>query len=222
MFRKLLQLSIAVPFLFVVSCSDDDSPTVPQSQFVVEQFPTDLGMWWRYATVDTVFGELRYTVTYDTVRVEVIDSIAPRPPVPPVYRQMVWRYHGNTDSEDRMVFVTSGSVTIDDIYFIEFGRARWPVTYWEFPMHVGSAWSLNPGMDTSVVASKGAITVPSGTFQDGYRVLFKWTALDSWADRETWLVPNVGVVYYRFGLYGMVGIVSNSTWRLIDWSGNIR
>ncbi len=222
MFRKFLLFAIGVSFIFVVGCSDDNGPTGTQSQFVVEQFPTDVGMWWRYASVDTIFGDLRNIITYDTVYVTVIDSITPRPPVPPGYRQMIWRYHGNSQSEDRFVMVTSGSVTIDDIYFIDFDRAQWPSTYWEFPMRAGDAWSQNPGVDSSFVTFKGDISVPSGKFNDCYQVDYHRAGIDTWADRETWLVPHVGVVYYRFGQYGMLGQASNSTWQLIDWSGSIR
>ena len=211
--RTLTLAFLAAFILGLGSCGDDDTPTGGQPG-PVDQFPTQIGMLWKYQVYDSL------SHVTDTVWVSVTEGL---PSVPEI-TVFVWRLYWTTRDSlvvrdvvlngDTVEFWTDTTQTEPDL-----------LERLLFPLELGREWvaPVGYGADTSRVEEIGTVTVPAGTFNNAALVTRVWNpdfeGGGNWS--TTWLADNVGIVYRHllsaFNPGGGVVITLNQTWKLIGY-----
>lgn len=209
--KQTLPILLALLFVALCSCNDDDSPT-NGGHHSIGQLPSQVGMLWKYQVYDSL------TQTTDTVWVSVTED---RLSIPAL-TVFVWRMYWTTRDSVlwRDVIFRGDTVEIyTDTVQTEPDLLEWFV----FPLEVGREWVLPYGVDTSRVTEIGATLVPAGIFTTAARVERLWNTDfeggGNWS--TTWVARNVGVVrrhlLSKVNPGGGVEVTMNQTWQLYDY-----
>jgi hypothetical protein len=95
---------------------------------------------------------------------------------------------------------------LDDTFFQRNSPKR---ILWSFPLYVGKEWTVSKSRSEpeitytrKVVADKGVLTVPAGTFEDVYYVE-EYVSIAGFmtgeeASSKYWIAPDVGVIKYEY------------------------
>lgn len=164
--------------------------------FALQDFPNTLGTSWTYGTFDSL------TRQTDTAVVTVSGHTI----LPNTKSVTVWQtaYRSRTDSQ--YVSVSGDTVTV---YY------RSDVTVYVFPFHVGQGWKGPSGNDSNMVTQRGTISVPAGSFQNGFRIQRALSGLNVRKQSSVWLVPLIGIVDVHQTTVGFE--FENTTWRLLAY-----
>jgi len=195
------------------SCGDDDTPTGgPPGP--VDQFPSQIGMLWKYQVYDSL------SQVTDTIWVSVTEGL---PSVPEITASVWWLYWTTRDS----LVVRDVVLRSDTVEFWTDTTQTEPelLERLVFPLELDREWvaPVGYGADTSRVEEVGTVTVPAGTFGNAALVTRVWNpdfeGGGNWS--TTWIADNVGIVYRHylsaFNPGGGVVITLNQTWKLIEY-----
>ena len=164
--------------------------------FRLEYFPNTIGTSWTYAIFDSI-GQRA-----DTAIVTVAGQTI-HPYFGPV-TALRTAYKNRTDSQ--YVRISGDTMTI-----YEENDARSYV----FPLSVGQRWTGWFLIDTSIVTQRGTISVPMGSFQNGFKVESTVRGYNIFFRKSVWLVPQVGIVDVRLTVVG-IGY-ETTTWKLLTY-----
>lgn len=201
---------LLLSLIFVSSCGDD-SPTGHGGGKIDVNFPNAIGMLWKYQVYDSL-SQTTDTVWFsitDTVTINSNEFVTERRERHFAGSFFGWQYlHFRGDTLE-IFDDTVGPPANERIVF---------------PLELGSSWTGPVNVDdTSTVTLVGQIEVPAARFSNGARIDRSWN-LDfeeggNWS--QTWVVPNVGVVYrYRrsqFSDGGSITVTTNEVWELIEY-----
>ncbi|MEE8404283.1 MAG: hypothetical protein V3S17_02710 [candidate division Zixibacteria bacterium] len=210
----LLTLAAFLLSIFFINSCDESSPTGPGGGMTENHFPNTIGVLWKYQVYDSL------TETTDTVWFSITDTATPgagefvteRREKRLVADYFGWQYlHLKRDTLE-FFDDTAGVPANERIVFpLELGSG------WTGPDHrIGSS-------DSSSVTLVGQITVPVATFRNGARIDRAWhmdfEGGGNWS--QTWVVPDVGIVYRYFRNQYSDGanihVTRNETWELIEY-----
>ena len=214
MVTRTLTLAILVTFILGLgSCGDDDTPTGSQPG-PVDQFPSQIGMLWKYQVYDSL------SQVTDTVWVSVTEGL----PSDSEWTVYVWSLYWTTRDSLVVRDVVLNGGTVD---FWTHTTQTEPdlLERLVFPLELGREWvaPVGYGADTSRVEEIGTVQVPAGTFTNAAMVTRVWNpdfeGGGNWS--TTWIADNVGIVYRHylsaFNPGGGVVVTLNQTWNLIEY-----
>ena len=211
--KQTLATLLAVLFVVLCSCNDDDSPTNGGSH-PIGQLPSQIGMLWKYQVYDSL------AETTDTVWISVTDLDHRSITGSAVF---IWGSYWTT----RDSVVWRNVIFRGDTVDIYTDTAQTEPDRYErlvFPLELGREWVLPFGVDTSRVAEVGTIQVPAGTFTGAARVERVWNRdFEGGHDQSTsWIAHNVGVVSRHYLTLSNPGdgnfiVTTNQTWQLYDY-----
>ena len=207
--------------LLVAACSDDDGVGPQESGLTIEQFPIEVGDWWRYEVIDTMFslsGEPEATI--DTVLVQAAETLyvdCAEADCPGVYIRYLF-----DDGESQwfaLVVANVDTLTMEQIRDLGTTALPWPGIRWHFPLEVGKTW-LGNASSVSVVRRQQMV-LPATDIVDSYLLHQEWEIPNEGGQSDVWVAPKVGIVRQHFSHYCTVCSFwsYNSTWQLIDWFG---
>ena len=208
--RQTISLLVVVLCVALVSCEDDDPPT-GGGRHSISQFPSQIGMLWKYQVYDSL------TQTTDTVWVSVTD-LDPRTITGT--QGFVWWYNWITrySVQPRTVTVSGDTVVL----FTDTAQTEPdPRELLIFPLELDREWTEPFGSDTSRVTAIGTKTVPAGTFTGAACVERIWNRdFEGGYDQSTtWIARNVGIVSRHYFSESNLGdgtfiVTKNQTWQL--------
>jgi len=208
-------IAILLPSLILISSCGNNSPTshedVEEDVEIDVSFPNAIGMLWKYQVYDSL------SHTTDTVWFSITDT-ATINSNELVTERREKRFAGNYYGRQYLLFRGDTLEVFEDSVRVQSNERL------VFPLELGSGWTGPVTVDdTSTVTMVGQIEVPVAKFSNGSRIDRSWN-LDSegggnWS--QTWVVPDVGVVYrYRRSQLsdgGSIAVTTNQVWELIEY-----
>ena len=224
---KKMALGLVLLIIFVIAGCSDDDPTPDVDGFTVEQFPVEVGNWWKYEVLDTLYGMTGgFTVQVDTVTLTAAETLF----VDCTGGDCLGTYirfeinDGDTQWEALLV-VDGDTVTYNLLRFIadEFASAiLWSGFRWHFPLEIGKTWKVNPNFSDEIsVIDREYVKLHQLGFGSAYLLHRDWTMPNAGGISDVWVVPYVGIVKHYSYSYCTVCDPGppSSTWTLIDWFG---
>lgn len=211
--------------LMLVACSDDD-PVPDVDGFTIDEFPIEVGNWWKYQVVDTVYtlenGPIEVTDTVTVTAAETLFVDCTGGDCPGTYIRFVFD-DGETQWEANTI-ANGDTLTYEVLRFIttDIMAQFWTGFRWYFPLEVGKTWWPYPYMtDRISVVDRGYLELPDFEFGTAYLLHRDWTGLNAGGHSDIWVVPHVGIVKHYSWSYCTVCDPGppSSTWTLIDWFG---
>ena len=174
------------------------------STFSISDFPLHIGNTWQYEVFDSL------NAIYDTIDVtaEGMATIA--------FNLSAYRliYTGGAQPDTDFVVINWDDDEID-IYTYE--AQPYPYYTYHFPFAMGDGWGIYTFAELTGIVGKGTITVPAGTFDDGFFYTAEGSIIPNDFYRlENWLVPGVGLVKMTKTEYWLAP-ENIEVWRLLDY-----
>ncbi|MEA3296360.1 MAG: hypothetical protein U9R56_00665 [candidate division Zixibacteria bacterium] len=194
----VLLLAIVV----LVSCDDDSLPTIKSTEKRVD-FPNKIGFRWTYAYYDSIAG------SPDTVEVTIIGNET----LENGEMAKIWRYEFRTKTKIRHVSIVGDTVKI-------YWNLLPDLLTFLYPLEVGSSWtSSTVASDTTTVLDGVGVSIPAGSFTDGYLITREWFGLEEYENSRIYIVNGVGLVLMHLKASApMSGIDDvNEVWVLLDF-----
>ena len=189
MIRNLMLLIALILLFAVIGCNDDSVPTVTGAEEVT--FPHQVGSLWTYGYTEVdITGVDTTVVTTDTVDVVVIrDTILANGDSATIW---VFRYGHQAVPDTQLVVMTGDSVKL------EWDTLGTPTTI-ILPIDTSLTWVGGVGQtDTTTVSGPFSVSVQGGSFSGVFGIHCKWAGLEEIEETDIWLMPDVGIVWYRF------------------------
>ncbi len=175
-------------FSLFISCEFSTRPL----QISDQPIPLDVGTWWQYAITDTLIDTYtgEQTVTRYTGTVRVVANT--RLPDGKTASLVTIQYANQLDTlyvrfqdDTLLVYRVDDNTMVIQMGFI-------------FPLKPGNTWQM--GIADYRVEQQRVVTVPAGTFRDGYdvREYPRIGNLVGW--NQYTLVPGVGLVQYHMAI----------------------
>lgn len=191
MARNLCLLIAALLLLAVAGCKDDSVPTITGGQSVT--FPHEVGSLWTYDyELTEITGTDTLSVT-DTVDVVVIrDTILDNGDSATIW---VFRYRRQAVTDTQLVVMAHDTVKLGWDIHLPLGT---PTTI-ILPIDTSLTWVGGVGYtDTTTVSGPITVSVLGGRFSETFWIVGNWTGFEEGEETDIWLVPNVGIIWYRF------------------------
>lgn len=188
-------LIVAILLLAVAGCKDDSVPTVTGGQKVT--FPHKVGSLWTYEyTQLQTIGSVTDTLN-DTVDVVIIrDTILDNGDSATIW---VFRYGHRSPPDTQLVVMADDTVKLGwDTDSLQGSGSGTPATI-ILPIETSLTWVGGVGYtDSTTVSGPISVSVKGGSFSETYWFLREWTGLEEHETTDIWLVPDVGIVWYRY------------------------
>ncbi len=166
------------------------------SVFDLQDFPNTSGTTWTYAVYDSL------THQADTAVVTVFGQTI----LPNTRWATLWQIAYRTRIDSAYVIISGDTVAI---------YSNGDIRTFVFPLAVGQAWKGPFFLDSTRVTQSGSISVPAGSFQNGFRTVRTTRAPNQYGRDDVWLVPRVGIVDVHLTAVGFS--FRNTTWELLTY-----
>ncbi len=169
--------------------------------FNVEEFPNEPGHVWSYDIFDSIeikTGTVTVTISGSTEMTALQTQAS------------IWVYQFS-DRVDTEYVVT----TEDRVSFYSYREAQFPDYFFYFPMALGRMWGIETFAPVSDLIEKGTISVPAGTYTNGFNYTIYGGMFNYYFWYENWIVPDIGVVKSTRYIANL-GPYEVQTWELIE------
>ncbi len=206
---RIVLAALLTGTLLLYGCVEDKTPV--GSKPIPDAFPNAVGMLWVYEVYDSL------AQTLDTVMISVTDSLDMSGHLPGLQWRMYWTIGDSV--VDRYVIVKGDTVE----FLADTTAEPTHLEHLVYPIELGAQWTGPSFADTSRVTDTGTASVPAGNFMGSAYIERSWEIdFEGGGKRsETWIAPNVGIVYRylrcRYSDGAQIHVTKNQTWDLIRY-----
>lgn len=213
MSRNICLSIFLILFFVAVGCEDDNAPTTTGGGPVVV-FPHEVGSLWTYDYSEFEITDDDTTIAGSgSVNVVVIrDTIMANGDAATIW---VFRHGGSAVADTFLVVMAGDSVKLEWDTQSNLGT---PTTI-ILPIDTGLTWVGGVGQTDTTTVSDGAISTPVGMYPEAHLIRRTWIGMEESEETNIALVPNVGIVWYRFKILRSTPDVSEliQVWQLSSY-----
>ena len=202
LFKSALILAVLF-FLIIISISCSDKNNIVDSFDILplEEFPTQIGTFWKYEIYDSLVSQ------FDTLIVSISGSKHITADSLPV---SVWTYQTKSSIDTLYAYINGDTL----FYYKTVGESFYIPHMFIFPLKANSTWDHN--LSSYEVTGIKPVVTHSGTYTRAFHLRQSTTGLNEYSFYNFWLVHDRGPVFYseREILWTEN---SNETWNLVAY-----
>jgi len=189
--KNMCLLIVTVMLMALAGCGDDGVSTGNGQPTVT--FPHRVGTIWTYDYEKTEINGIDTTVVSDSVDVVVVgDTLLATGDSATIW---VFRYGHQAVPDTHIVAMAVDTIKLE--WDIESLFGTMVSILW--PIDTSLTWVSGDSLtDTTTVSGPVNVSVRGHSYPNTFWIERRWAGLEESEQTDVWLVPNVGIVWYRF------------------------